>query len=238
MLDGEVSFGRNNFVYDNKFLQSILNDKVYKNTVEDLTKINLKNDLDKKLDELNNFIETRKIVDKNIVNFIEIVKENNLQKISTMEFRKLSKVSLFNNIDVEKLKVKKSQTDKLKSADILVNEFIKAQNIKQRFLEKEISKLLSYEDKINKNQSVGELVLKNSKETLKYLGTPVELKKIRHALKEYFVKTNFGTEDDINYTINSIIDLNVNSASQRFYEGAINCFYQEYLKEITSKDLM
>ena len=210
LFEGEVTFGGNDIVFDDKFLKEILKNKMYKNAVSDFIRINNKKDLD-------------------ILS--QLLEENNIKEISMLEFRKIVIKNLFNKIDLDKLTKLKTSKDILMPANNLIQKYIGLENSKIKKLEEEISQQLKYEEMLKQNKESEELVLKNSKDVLKYLGTPISIKKIKHILKEYFTKLNYGTEDDINYMVNSIIQQNISLASRNFLSGATNAFYCENLKD-------
>ncbi len=227
LYEGEVTFGRNDFIYDKKFLRDILQDKIYKNTIVDLSRINTKNELNAKLDELDNLINNKKQLDENLKILKNFIKENNITQISQQEFKKMTKLNSFKNLDINKLQQKKCESDNLVSFKFLLRQYRIKENLKIKNLEKDISNMIFYEEnlKTKKTNSDSELALKNTNETLKYLSTPITLKKLKHALKQYFIKQNYGTEDDINYIVNEIIKQNIYRAKNIFYSEAKNAFY-------------
>ena len=227
LYEGEVTFGRNDFIYDKKFLRDILQDKIYKNTIVDLSRINTKNELNAKLDELDNLINNKKQLDENLKILKNFIKENNITEISQLEFKKITKLNSFKNLDINKLQQKKCESDNLVSFKFLLRQYRIKENLKIKNLEKDISNMIFYEEnlKTKKTNSDSELALKNTNETLKYLSTPITLKKLKHALKQYFIKQNYGTEDDINYIVNEIIKQNIYRAKNIFYSEAKNAFY-------------
>ena len=227
LFEGEVSFGRNNFIFDNDFLKQLLTNQVYKNTVEDLTIINLKNDLNKKLDELNTLIDTKQSYEHKLYDFVKTLKENNINEISLFDFRKITKTNSVDNVDIEKIKERLAKKDVVVKVDLLIKKMIDTQNNKIDHLEKSISQLLIYDELVNKNFEVGELILKNSKETLEYLGTPVPLKKLKHAISKYVETFIDGTEDDKKHITEAILKQNIFDAKRTYFPGATNAFYEE-----------